>query len=74
VKTEKLLAVVLEQEEDNDLLVYCMSKSAMDIFSKRTDEGYYSSLIGRYFMDSGKKHREYFGVSKDIFQPIHFVI
>lgn len=56
------------------LMVYCMSKSAMDIFSKRKDEGYYSSLIGRYFMYSGMKYREYFGVSKDIFQSIHFVI
>ena len=62
----KLLAVIiLEEEEDNDLLVYCMS--AIDIFSKRKDEGCYSSVTGRYFMDSEMKYREYFGDSKDIF-------
>jgi len=44
VKTEKFLAVItLKEEVYDDLLVYCMSKSAMDIFSKRKDEGYYSS-------------------------------
>jgi predicted Fe-Mo cluster-binding NifX family protein len=44
VKTEKLLAVIiLKEEEYDDLLVYRMSKRAMDIFRKRKVEGYYSS-------------------------------
>jgi len=45
-----LAAIILEEEEDDDLLVYCKNKSGMDIFSKRKDEGYYSSLIGKYFI------------------------
>jgi hypothetical protein len=68
-----LAVIILEEEENDNLMVYRISKSAMGNFSKRMD-GYYSSLIGRYFMDSGMKYREYFGVSKDIFQSIHFVI
>ena len=35
-----LPAIILEDEEDDDLLIYCMS----DIFKKRKDEGYYSPL------------------------------
>ena len=45
-----MAAIILEEEEDDDLLVYCKNKSGMDIFSKRKDEGYYSSLIGKYFI------------------------
>jgi hypothetical protein len=45
-----LAATILEEEDDDDLLVYCKNKSAMDIFSKRKDEGYYSSFIGKYFI------------------------
>ena len=41
-----LPAIILEDEED-DLLVYCMSEGATDILKKRKDEGYYSTLIGR---------------------------
>jgi hypothetical protein len=61
-----LAVIILEEDEDDDLLVYRMSKSARDIFSKRMDEGYYSSLTGRYFMGSGMKYWEYFGVAKGI--------
>jgi hypothetical protein len=46
---------ILEEEEDNDLLIYCISDSATDIFKKRKDEGYYTSLIGKYLMDSEMK-------------------
>ena len=64
-----LPAIILEDEED-DLLIYCMSEDATDIFKKRKDEGYYSSLIGRYLMDSEMKFREFFRVSRDIFHII----
>jgi hypothetical protein len=59
---EKLIAALtLEAEKDNDLLVYCMSDSATDIFKKMKDEGYYCSLmIGRCLMDSEMKFREFF--------------
>jgi hypothetical protein len=46
----KLLAATILEEEDDNLLVYCKNKSAMGIFNKRKDEGYYSSLIGKYFI------------------------
>jgi hypothetical protein len=66
VKTEKLVAaIIFEEEEDHDLLVYCTSDSATDIFKKRKDEGFYSTLIRRYLMDSEMKFREFFGVSTD---------
>ena len=42
----------------------------MDIFKKRKDEGYYSTLIGRYMIDSEMKFREFCRVSRDIFHLI----
>ena len=63
-------AIILEEEEDEDLLIYCMSEGATDIFKKREDEGYYCTLIGRYLMDSEMKFREFFRVSRDIFHLI----
>jgi len=68
---QELKAALILEEEDNDLLVYCMSDSATDICKKRYDEGYYSSLIGRYLMDSEMKFREFYRVSRDIF---HFIL
>jgi hypothetical protein len=47
-----IAAIMLEEKEHKDLLVYCMSDSATDIFKKRKDEQYYSSLIGMYLMDT----------------------
>jgi len=44
---------------EEDLLIYCMSEGAIDIFKKRKDEGYYSTLIGRYLMDCEMKFREF---------------
>jgi hypothetical protein len=44
-------AILLEDVED-DLLIYYVSEGATDIFKKRKDEGYYSTSIGRYLMDS----------------------
>jgi hypothetical protein len=32
-----LPAILLEDEEDDDILIYCMSEGAMDIFRKRKD-------------------------------------
>jgi len=32
---ELIAAIITEEEEDNDLLVYCMSDSATEIFNKR---------------------------------------
>jgi hypothetical protein len=64
-----LPAIILEDEED-DLLIYCMGEGAKDIFNKRKDEVYYSTLIGRYLMDSEIKFREFFRVSRDIFHLI----
>ena len=64
-----LCAIILEDEED-DLLIYCISEGATDIFKKRRDEGDYSTLIGRYLMDSEMKFREFFIVSRDIFHLI----
>ena len=63
-------AIILEDEEDDDLLIYCMSEGAMDIFKKRKDEGHYCTLIGRYLMDIEMKFREFFRVSRDIFHLI----
>ena len=60
-------AIILEEEEDEDLLIYCMNEGATDIFKKREDEGYYSTLIGMYLRDSEMKFREFFRVSRDIF-------
>jgi len=64
-------ALILEEEEDNDLVVYCMRDSATDICRKRYDEGYYSSLIGKYLTGSEMKFREFYRVSRDIF---HFIL
>jgi hypothetical protein len=52
------------------LLFYCMGEGAKDIFKKIKDEGSYSTLIGRYLMDSEMKFREFFRVSRDIFHLI----
>ena len=52
------------------MMIYCMSEGATDIFRKRKDEGYYSTSIGRYLMDSEMKFREFFRVSRDIFHLI----
>lgn len=68
---ELIAALILEEEKDNELLVYSMSDSATDICKKGYDEGYYSSLIGRYVMDSDMKFREFYRVSRDIF---HFIL
>jgi hypothetical protein len=64
-----LPAIILEDEED-DLLIYCMSEDATDIFGKRKDGGYYYSLLGRYMMDIDMKFGEFFRVSRDIFHII----
>jgi hypothetical protein len=64
--------MILEEEENDNLLVYCMSQGTKDIFKKTENEGYYSSLIGRYLMDSEMKYRNSFRVSKEIFQSINF--
>ena len=46
-KMEELVAAtILDEEEDNDRLVYCMSEGATDIFKERKDEGCYSSFFG----------------------------
>jgi hypothetical protein len=45
---EFIAVIILEEEEDKDLLVYCMSDSAMDILKKRKDEIFYSTLLGKY--------------------------
>ena len=65
-----LHAIILEDVEDDDLLICCMSEGITDIFKKRKDEGYYSTLIGRYLMDSEMKFGEFFRVSRDIFHLI----
>jgi len=41
-------SVIPEKEEDYYLLIYCMLEGENDILSKRKDEVYYSSLVGRY--------------------------
>ena len=61
---ELTAAIILYGEEDDDLQVYCVREGATDILSERKDEGYYSSLIGRYLMDSEMKFWEFFRVSK----------
>ena len=47
-----------------------MSEGATEIFKKIEDEGYYSTLIGRYLMDNEMKFREFFRVWRDIFHLI----
>ena len=66
---EVLVPAIILEDEENDLLIYCMSEDATDIFKKK-DEGYYSSLIRRYLMDSEMKFGEFFRVSRDIFHII----
>ena len=51
-------------------MIYCVSEGTTDILKEREDEGYYSTLIGRYLMDSEVKIREFFRVSRDIFHLI----
>jgi hypothetical protein len=51
--------------------IYCMSNNATYICKKRYDEGYYSSLIGTYLMDSEMKFAEFYRVSRDVF---HFIL
>jgi hypothetical protein len=70
VNTEVLIPAIILEDEEDDLLIYCMGESAKGIFKKRKDEGYYSTLIGRYLMDSEIKFREFFRVSRDIFHLI----
>jgi hypothetical protein len=62
---EELIAAIVLEEEDNDLLVYCMSDSVTDIVKKRKDGGFYFTLIGKYLMDSEMKYSEFFRVSRD---------
>jgi len=52
------------------MIIYCVSEGTTDILKEREDEGYYSTLIGRYLMDSEVKIREFFRVSRDIFHLI----
>jgi len=52
-------AIILENEED-DSLIYCISAGATDMFKKRKDERYYSTLIGRYLTDREMKFRKIF--------------
>ena len=67
MKIEEIIdTTMLEEEEDDYLLAYCVCEGTKDIFSKRKD-GYYSSLIGRYLMDSEMNFREFFRISGDIF-------
>jgi hypothetical protein len=68
---EVIAVIILEGDEDN-LLVDCMSECETDIFSKRKDEGCYSNLIGRYLMDCENKLRRFLRVSRDIFQSHNF--
>ena len=41
-------------------MIYRISEGATDIFKKIKYEGYYSTLIGTYLMDSEMKFREFF--------------
>jgi hypothetical protein len=62
---ELIAAMMLEEEEDNDLLLHCMSDSATDIFEERKDELNFDRRV-TYLMDSEMKFREFFGVSWDL--------
>jgi len=70
---EELTAAIICEEEEDDLLVYAVSESAANILRKRKDDGYYSSLMDRYLMDSELKLREFCRISRDIFQFINFL-
>ena len=65
-----ILAIILEDKEDDDLPIRCMGEGKTDIFKIRKDEGYYSTLTGRYLIDSEMKFREFFRVSRDNFHLI----
>jgi hypothetical protein len=65
LKMEELIAAIICGEEEDDLLVYPVSENAVNILGRRKD-GYCSSLIGRYLMDSELKLREFCRVSKDL--------
>jgi len=67
---EVLLPAIILEDEEGDLLIHCMSEGTTDIFKERKDEGYYSTLIGRYLADNGMKFREFFSVSRDILHLI----
>jgi hypothetical protein len=59
LKTEELIvAIILEEGEDDDLLVYCMSNGTTDTLKKH--KGHFFSWIGSYFMDDAMKCREFF--------------
>lgn len=73
VKMEELIAAIICEEEACDLPVYPVSEGAANILRNRKDEGYYSSLMGRYLMGSKLKFREFCRVSRDIFQFINFI-
>jgi hypothetical protein len=67
VNMEELVdATILEEEEDDDLLVYCISEGAADILKYRKGKGDYCSLLGRYLMDSEMKFREFLRVRRDV--------
>jgi len=69
---EEIIAAVICEEEEGDLPVYPVIEGAANILRKRRDEGYYSSWMGRYWMGSELKFREFCRVSRDIFQFIIF--
>jgi hypothetical protein len=58
--------IMLEKEEDDDILVYCCVR-VQRTFSVKRKDGYYSSMIGRYLMNSEMNLREFFKISRDIF-------
>jgi len=45
VKVEELIAAIICEEEEDDLLIYPVREGAAKILRKRKDEGYYSSLF-----------------------------
>jgi hypothetical protein len=63
---ELIDAIILEEEKDNNLLVYCMSDNATDSLGGGEDEGFYSILIGKYLMNIEIKFRKLFQVPRDI--------
>jgi hypothetical protein len=50
-----------------------MSDSATDIFKKRRDERYYSTLIGKYLMDSEMKFRTIFSELRGTYVYVIFL-
>ena len=59
VKPEELTAAIICEEEEGDLPASPVSEGAANILRKRKDEGYYSSLMGRYLMGSELKFWEF---------------